>query len=342
MNRQIINKGKVLSFGELLFRVSLDAEGHWLRENKVPFFIGGAELNVASALALWGIPTAYFTALPDNPMSAQIIHELNYKKIDTSSIYYTGNRVGLYFLTKGADLKNDSLIYDRANSAFSELKTGMIDWDKVLQDVSWFHFSAICPAISQNIADVCLEAIEAASKRNITISIDLNYRSKLWQYGKNPIEIIPKLVSFCNVVMGNIWAAETMLGIPVEPGIHDIAKKENYLQAGLKTAQHIVERYPNCSTVANTFRFDADGGICYYTSLFTGGDYYHTENYTAKAIVNKVGSGDCFMAGLIYGFYKQHQHAALLEFATKAAFDKLFIETDCTTSEVEKIEGTSI
>ena len=161
--------GSILSFGELLLRICPDADGNWLKENSLPFHVGGAELNVATALALWGLPTKYFTALPDNHMSAQLVDYLQQKNIDTSSIFYTGDRIGLFYLTPGRDMKHNALIYDRAGSAFARLKPGMVDWDKALEDVSCFHFSAICPAISQNVADVCKEVLEAASRKNITI-----------------------------------------------------------------------------------------------------------------------------------------------------------------------------
>ena len=339
MNKQTINKpyiGTVLCFGELLFRVSLDAGGDWLRQSNVPFFIGGAELNVATALSLWNIPSQYFTALPGNHMSEQITAHLQSKNIDPKKINYSGSRVGTYYLVKGADLKNDLLIYDRAGSAFAELKTGTIDWDKVFEGVSWLHFSAICPALTQNVADVFHEALEAASARGITISIDLNYRSKLWQYGKQPIEVIPGLVNYCDLVMGNIWAAETMLGIPVDADIHTIGKKANYLQAALKVSEIITEKYPKCKAVANTFRFDA-GDIHYYSTLATNDGFYTSAEYQSETIVDKVGSGDCFMAGLIYGFYNQIGAQQTLEFATAAAFKKLFIKGDITNKSVEEI-----
>ncbi|RYE21870.1 MAG: sugar kinase, partial [Sphingobacteriales bacterium] len=139
--------GKILSFGELLLRICPDADGGWLNTNTLPFYVGGAELNVATALALWGLQSQYFTALPDNGMSGQLIDYLNKKNIDTTPVHYHGSRVGLYFLTKGKDLKNDALIYDRAHSAFAELQPDMVNWDKVLDGVSWFHFSAISPAV---------------------------------------------------------------------------------------------------------------------------------------------------------------------------------------------------
>jgi 2-dehydro-3-deoxygluconokinase len=336
----VFNKqhGKILSFGELLLRITPDADGAWLTDNQLPVYVGGAELNVATALALWDLPSSYFTALPDNGLSAQIIKHLTGKKIDTSPVFYGDGRLGLYFLTSGQDLKHDALIYDRAGSTFANLKPGIIDWDKVLQDVSWFHFSAICPAISQNVADVCLEVLQAASKKQITISLDLNYRSKLWKYGKNPVEVMPQLAKYCDLIMGNVWAAETMLGIPVEPNIHESGQKSIYLKEALNSSEHIMLQYPRCKAVANTFRFDASSEINYYTTLFTGGDFYSSHEYQSAKVVDKVGSGDCFMAGIIYGFYNQTSPAETLEFAAAAAFEQLFVKSDATDKTVDDIK----
>lgn len=332
--------GAVLSFGELLLRISPDAGGNWLDDNKLPFYIGGAELNVATALALWDVPSRYFTALPDNGLSKQIIAHLDKKNIDTSPVYYHGERFGLYFLTKGKDLKHDALIYDRANSAFAGLKPGVIDWNKVLDGVSWFHFSAICPAISQQVADVCLEVLQVASAKGITISVDLNYRSKLWQYGKQPQHAMPALVQYCDVVMGNIWSAEKMLGIEVLGDIHESGQKSIYLKEALSSSQLITEKYPKCKVVANTFRFDDAEDMEYYGALYIDGEFYASHEYKTNHIVDKVGTGDCFMAGLIYGFYNNLSAQQTVEFAACAAFRKLFIASDATTSTVEDITNT--
>lgn len=343
MSLNFINKaygGKILSFGELLLRICPDANGEWLNENRLPFYVGGAELNVATALSLWELPSKYLTALPDNGMAEQLTDFVQKKGIDTSSIVKTGNRVGLYYLTQGQDLKHNALVYDRANSSYSTLKPGVIDWDSVLDGVSWFHFSAICPAISQNVADVCKEALEAASKKGITVSVDMNYRAKLWQYGKSPIDIMPDLVKYCNLIMGNVWAAEAMLGIPVIPNIHESGQKSIYLKEALKTSEAIIKEYPKCEAVANTFRFDATNIITYYTSLFTNRGFYTSNQYDTDRVTDKVGSGDCFMAGLIYGFYKNLAPQQTLEFATAAAFAKLFINGDSTTSTVAEIENS--
>lgn len=333
------NPGSILSFGELLLRICPDGDGNWLKQNSLPFHVGGAELNVATALALWDLPVKYFTALPDNHLSAQLINYLQQKNIDTGPVFFGGERIGLFYLTPGRDMKHNALIYDRANSAFANLKPGMVDWDKVLESVSWYHFSAICPAISQNVADVCKEVLEVASRKNITISIDLNYRAKLWQYSKSPLEIMPELVQYCNLVMGNIWAAETMLGITVDTDSLVSAGKDQYLSASKKTSEEIMAQFPACKAVANTFRFDADE-IQYYTTLFDGDKLYISEEYRSPAIIDKVGSGDCFMAGLIYGFYDKLDPREILEFATAAAFTKLFIQGDATNKSIDEIKST--
>jgi 2-dehydro-3-deoxygluconokinase len=335
-----IKSGAVLTFGELLLRIAPDAGGKWLRDNSLSTYIGGAELNVATALALWGVPSRYLTALPDNGLSEHIITHLNNKHIDTSSIYYHGDRLGLYFLTQGKDLKHDALIYDRANSAFAGLKPGMIDWEKVFDGISWFHFSAICPAISQQVADVCLEALHVASAKGVTISVDLNFRSKLWQYNKQPQDVMPEFVKYCDVIMGNIWAAEKMLGIEVYGDIHESGQKSIYLKEAQSSSERIMQRFPKCKAVANTFRFDGSGDVSYYTALFTDGILYTSHEYCTNDIADKVGTGDCLMAGLIYGFYNDQSPQQTLDFATSAAFQKLFINGDATTLTVEEITNT--
>jgi 2-dehydro-3-deoxygluconokinase len=331
--------GAVLNFGELLLRITPDAQGDWLQQNSLPVFVGGAELNVATALALWDVPSRYFTALPKNGMSAQIVSFLEEKGIDTSSIFYHGSRVGLYFLTKGQDLKHDALIYDRAYSAFAELTPGQVNWDAVLDGVTWFHFSAICPAISQNAADVCKEVLEAASKKGITISVDLNYRAKLWKYGKEPIDVMPELAQYCDLIMGNVWAAERMLGTPVSPDVTESGQKSLYVKEAQKSSEAIIKQFPKCKAVANTFRFDANNtDVQYYTVLCTDGQPYLSGEYAAETIIDKVGSGDCYMAGLIYGFYNGLDPQQTVNFATAAAFTKLFVNSDATNKTVEEIE----
>ena len=330
---------KVLSFGELLLRICPDADGGWLKENSLPFYVGGAEANVATALALWGTPSAYFTALPDNLLCRQLAAYLEEKGVDMSRVQYGGERLGLYFLPKGKDLKNASVIYDRAHSAFAGLQPGMVDWDAVLQDVGWLHFSAISPALSAQLAGVTEELLGVASvKEELTISVDLNYRAKLWQYGDSPLDIMPGLVQYCDLVMGNLWAAEKMLGIPVEGALIDAGNKEGYLEHAQLTSERILKVFPRVKYVANTFRFDQGlGGIQYYTSFFEGERLYNSREYMSEKILDKVGSGDCFMAGLIHGLFAGRPVQETLEFATAAAYQKLFIPSDATDQREDDI-----
>jgi 2-dehydro-3-deoxygluconokinase len=324
---------KIFCFGELLLRIS-PAANKDLAENPMQLYVGGAEANVATALAGWNVPVKYCTTLPDNFMSKHVIHYLEYQGIYTSSILFSGNRIGIYYLERGADLKG-SVVYDREYSSFSQLKRGMINWEKVFQDVCWFNFSAISPALTPNVADVCLEALEVASKMNITISCDLNYRSRLWKYGKEPIEVMPQLVEYCDVVMGNIWAANTLLGIPVDENIHDKGTKEAYIEHAKRTSEEIIKKFPKTKVVANTFRFDKPGSdILYYTGLYMDGQQYCSPDYTCHGVIDRSGSGDCFMAGLIYGLYKKHEPQEILNYATAAAFGKLQEIGDATGQDV--------
>jgi 2-dehydro-3-deoxygluconokinase len=330
---------KVLSFGELLLRICPDVEGHWLEENNLPFYVGGAEANVATALALWGVPSAYLTALPDNMLARQLAVYLEERGIDMSRVLYQGERLGLYFLPKGKDLKNAGVIYDRAHSAFSALRRGMIDWDAVLDGVGWLHFSAISPALNHCVAEVCEEGLKAAREKGLTISVDLNYRAKLWQYGVAPTAVMPGLVEYCDFVMGNLWAAEKMLGILVDGELADGGRKEDYIEHARRTSRQIIERFPQVRGVGKTFRFDhGERGIQYFTTFFSDGKLYSSREYASDAIVDKVGSGDCYMAGLIRGLYRQLPVAEMLEFATAAAFFKLFIPSDATDQPADAVE----
>jgi 2-dehydro-3-deoxygluconokinase len=328
---------KVLSFGELLLRIC--PGGDWLQDNSLPFYVGGAEANVATALALWGMPAAYFTALPDNGMTRQLGTYLQEKGVDTSRIVYQGERLGIYYLPKGKDLKNAGVIYDRAHSSFSALKPASLDWDAILHDIGWLHFSAISPALNPSVATVCTEMLQAATPKGIFISVDLNYRAKLWQYGAEPTEIMPNLVQHCDLVMGNLWAAEKMLGIPVDTTLTATDKKKDYLEHAWLTSQQVMQNFPKVKYVANTFRFDhKEKGIRYYTTVYTDKTLYHSKEYVADKILDKVGSGDCFMAGLIYGLHKGKPVQDTLEFATAAAYQKLFIPSDATNQRAEDIK----
>jgi len=327
---------KICCFGEILLRMSPVLHGEWISHAQMPVYIGGAELNVANALARWNVPVQYCSAAPDNYLTREIIEDLQQKNIDTTPFIFSGNRIGIYMLPQGTDLKHVGVIYDRAYSSFSELRPGTIDWHDMLKDAGWFHFSAISPALNKNAAIICKEALMVASKKNITISVDLNYRAKLWQYGKQPVEIMPELVEHCDVIMGNIWSAHSLLGTDVDKYIHDKKSKEAYLQHATNTANAMMETFIRCKTVANTFRFDEDNGIRYYATLEEGSKQYVSGEYRMD-VVDKVGSGDCFMAGIIYGKYNNYQPQKTIDFAAAAATGKMLEGGDATSQSINDV-----
>ncbi len=336
---EIVTDKMVCCFGEILLRFSPQLQGKFIREASMPVYIGGAELNVASALAKWNIATKYITAMPANYLSNEMLAAVSNRNINIDQVKFCGERVGSYYLPQGADLKNSGVIYDRAYSSFAGLKPGELDWDTILKNVNWFHFSAISPALNPDAAAVCLEAVEAAHKKNIPVSVDLNYRAKLWQYGKQPLDIMPQLVQYCTLIMGNIWSAEKLLGIHLAADFDPVSNnKAAFLQQAKLSAEDIRQKFPACQIIANTFRFDEGEGIKYFASMHTKEAEYNSLSYTVKTIVDKIGSGDCFMAGLIYGINLQLKNQDILNFATAAAIGKLQQLGDATISTINDLQ----
>lgn len=326
---------KVFCFGELLLRMSPEPGGKWIRKGLMPVYIAGAELNAATALANWKVPVKYCTALPENYLSGEITEELKSKNIDTSAINISGNRIGVFYLPQGADLKSAGVIYDRAHSSFGELIPGMIKWDDVLKDCSWFHFSAITPALNEKSVAVCKEGLEHASKKGLTISVDLNYRSKLWKYGKMPIDVMPELLKYCHVVMGNLWAAENLLGI-ISPVKESTGKtKEELTVAAGKSMLQMHKQYPELTTMAYTFRLEKE----YWAVLQHGTTRVVSKEFMVSDVVDKAGSGDCFMGGLIYGLRNNHSPEEIINFAASAAAGKLRETGDTTKQTIEQIKS---
>ncbi|RYY59368.1 MAG: sugar kinase [Chitinophagaceae bacterium] len=325
----------VFCFGELLLRMSPQLGGQWIENSSMPVYVGGAELNAATALANWGIETGYCTALPDSYLAEEIITYILSKKIDPSPIIRSGNRIGSYYLPQGADLKNAGVIYDRADSSFACLKTGTINWDKMLSGYTWFHFSAISPALTGDTANLCLEAVEAASRLGLTISIDLNYRAKLWQYGSMPVDIMPALVKHCQVIMGNLWAVESLLGLPSPIAESKGRSAGELVDAARESMQLVREKYPSVTAVAYTFRLSEE----YFAVLDSAGEIAVSEHFTIRDVIDRVGSGDCFMGGLIYGLYAKHGVKEIIDFAAAAAVGKLHEKGDASRQSVSDVKN---
>lgn len=330
---------KIVCFGEPLIRLSPSMDGGWIREGIMASYVGGAELNVATALSLWGLPVCYAAALPMNGLGDDIIGHMQGAGIDTTAILRTGNRVGIYYLPHGADLKTTGVIYDRAHSSFAGLKPGDIDWRVVLSDCGWFHFSAITPALNRACADLCLSAVEAAQAMGIPMSIDLNHRSRLWDYGVNPKDVMPGLVRHATLVMGNVWSASELLGIPVDPDIHLKGSDEAYLSQARETSLRIFDAVPGCRMVANTFRFDRPAGLSYFATIDEPEGQHVSKTHSPGKPVDRVGSGDCFMAGFLYGFHKGMSAQEIVEFAASAAVGKLMERGDATSQTVEEVSS---
>lgn len=329
---------KVFCFGELLLRFSPTLQKQWIQEHNMPVFVGGAELNVAKALAAWKIPVKYVSVLPDNYISKEIISALTEEGIDTSSVLLQGDRIGTYTLPMGSDLKNAGVIYDRAYSSFSFLKRGIINWEQVLEGYDWFHFTAISPALNGDIADVCKEALEIAAKKGMTISVDLNYRAKLWQYGKKPVEVMPELVKYCHVVMGNVWSAHQLLGTKLNNALNDECEKDFYVDQSSIVSKEIMSTYSNCKLVANTYRFSEEDAVRYYATLTNHTEHAVCKEHYTKTVIDKVGSGDCFMAGLIYATLNHFTTEQAINFAASAAFGKLQEVGDSTKQNSDLIQ----
>jgi 2-dehydro-3-deoxygluconokinase len=325
---------KVFCFGEILLHYAPPLGTNYIDSHQMPFYLGGAELNVASALANWEMPVKYATAMPANFLAENIIGYLKKKNIDTSAIQFSGHRIGCFYLATGLDMKSAGVVYDRDNSSFASIQKGSIDWKVVLKDVHWFHFSAISASLTENATDVCTEALIAATELGIPISVDLNYRAKLWQYGKTPIEVMSHLVKYCSVLMGNLWAVEDMLGISSSISSSVGSSNEELVKAAHKSMTTLKEQFPLLNTMAYTFRL-ADN---YFGVLNSENIFYNSSVYELKEVKNIVGTGDCFMAGLIYGIRHHHTPEEIINFAAAAAVGKLYELGDATEQSLEQIK----
>ncbi|HEY0608691.1 MAG TPA: sugar kinase [Chitinophaga sp.] len=324
---------KVISYGEILFRFSPAFDQH-----TSALYIGGAEANMAASLARWGTPVSYISKVPDNGLSRQVLQQLEKAGIVTDRMLWGGDRIGAYYLAQGSDLKHAEVVYDRKYSSFSELQPGATDWDALLEGADWFHWSAITPALNQQAATVCKEALEAARHKGLIISTDLNYRNKLWQYAK-PFQVMPELVQYCDVIMGNIWAAHQMLDTALDTVALEKNQKEVYLEQAIKVAQEITEKYERCKHVAFTFRFsEGPTHNLYYATYYNQGKQTVSRQYETNEVIDRVGSGDSFMAGLIHSLVEGFDAQQTISFAAAAAYSKLFVKGDFNNTDKAAIE----
>ena len=326
---------KILCFGELLLHFAPDTDGNWLDNQLLKIYVGGAEYNVASALAQWGNPVKLLSALPQNYLGNQLTSKLNKEGIEVFMDKNNG-RLGTFYLPSDGDMQNAGVVYDRFPSVFTESQFNSVTDDELFKEVKWLHISTITPALSENAFEKCLALMKAAQERNITVSLDLNYRAALW-VNRNPYDKISLLMPYVNVLMGNIWSIQQFLNIPIEYELNGTFEDENLLKQAEKSALKIQEIYPNVTTIANTFRFTEGDEVNYYATLYTNQQLFVSEKQYSEKVEERVGSGDSFMAALIHGSLKNNPTQQILEDAAKVAFKKLFVKGD-TINETINIE----
>ena len=336
---------RVVTFGEIMLRLSPPGNLRFSQAHSFDVIYGGGESNVAVSLAHFGIDTQYITRLPKNDIGDACENYLRQFGVGTAHIVRVGERLGIYFLEHGAVHRGSKVVYDRAGSALADIEPGMIDWETAFADADWFHWTGITPAISAGAAATCLEAVKAARARGLTVSTDMNYRSKLWKWGRKPVEVMEELVSYCDVAIGNEEDAEKVFGIHAPDT--DVTSGELDAEKYSYVCEQLAERFPQLKTIAITLRGSLSASHNTWSAvLWHAGQLYFGPNYDITHIVDRVGGGDSFMAGLIYGLlrYPENKQTAL-NFAVAASALKHTIFGDfnlVTVSEVEKMMGGDV
>ena len=332
---------RVVSFGEIMLRLKSPGFERFFQSPSFEATFGGGEANVAVSLANYGLDAAFVSVLPKNDIGEAAIAELRRFGVDTSKIVRGGDRVGIYFLESGANQRASKVVYDRAHSSIAEAKAGAIDWQAALKGADWFHVTGITPAISEAAAAMTMESVTAAKRMGITVSCDFNYRGKLWKWGKKAPEVMTELVRFVDVGIANEEDCQKSLGVTVE-GVHvesgdlDTAKYE-------ALSAKMMEVFPNLQVMAITLRESKSADHSDWSACLRDKDGFKlSRKYSITDIVDRVGGGDAFGSGLIYGLltYKTRQEA--LEFAVAASCLKHSILGDfnrVSVSEVEKLKG---
>jgi 2-dehydro-3-deoxygluconokinase len=330
---------KVVTFGEIMLRLTPPGWKRFSQANSFEAIYGGGESNVAVSLANYGVPVDFVTRLPKNDIGRCALMEMRKRNVGTDHIVYGGDRLGIYFLEIGAVSRGSKVVYDRTHSAMSTIQVGMIDWEEVFKDAGWFHWTGITPAISQGAANTCLEAIQMANKMGITVSTDLNYRQKLWKYGKEPGEVMPELVAGCDVILGNEEDAEKYFGLHPE-GLDVTAGHEVDAKSYLSVLQQLMEMFPRAKKVITTLRGSISASHNSWSGvLYDGKTLYEAPSYQITHIVDRVGGGDSFMGGLIYGLIQypdDDQHA--LNFAVAASCLKHTVYGDANLATIDEVE----
>lgn len=332
---------KVVTFGEIMLRLATPDYLRFSQAKEYTATFGGGEANVAVSLANYGINADFITRLPNNDIAEACIMNLRSHSVCVNNIIRGGDRVGIYFLETGAVARASKVVYDRTGSSIATIEKGMIDWKQVLKDAQWFHWTGITPALSQGAADVCLEAIRTANEMGVTVSCDLNYRKNLWKYGKTAAEVMPALVEGCDVILGNEEDCEKVFGI--KPEGFDVTTTGGEVNAAEfeSVCTQMMHKFPRCKKMIVTLRGAVNanhntwGGV-----LYSDGTLKQSNRYNITHIVDRVGGGDSFMGGLIYGLITwPADDRKALDFAVAASCLKHTIYGDFNLVTVAEVEN---
>jgi 2-dehydro-3-deoxygluconokinase len=335
---------KVVTFGEIMLRLSPPGFQRFTQARSFDVIYGGGEANVAASLAQFGLSVDFVTRLPKNDIGEACLQYLRQYGVGVEKIVRGGERMGIYFLEMGAVQRGSKVVYDRANSSISTVAKGMIDWRTVFADADWLHWTGITPAISQGAAEACLEAAQVAREMGLTVSCDLNYRKNLWKWGKKAGEVMPELVALCDVALGNEEDADKVFGIKAPETDVEGGKVE--ADAYRYVCEALNQRFPNLKTISITLRGSLSASHNTWSGvMWQPGAYYTAPTYDITHIVDRVGGGDSFMAGLIYGLRTYNDPQKALNFAVAASCLKHTIFGDfnqVSVAEVEAIMGGNV
>ena len=307
---------RYITFGEIMLRLKSPGFEKILQSPLFEATFGGGEANVAVGLSRFGMDVAYVSVIPDNPIGDACIREIRKYGIGTSHIVRKGTRLGIYFLELGANQRSSKVIYDRSNSAIAESKPGDIDWDKVFESATWFHITGITPALSPSAQELSIEAVKKAKKKRITVSCDLNFRKKLWKYGKSE-EVMGELMKYVDIALGNEEDCQKSLGVRVEL---DVNSGKLNLEKYRELTDKVLNLFPNIKKIALTIRESHSADYNSWSAVLNNrSEFSVSRKYEIHDIVARVGSGDTFAAGLIYGLNNLNSEREALEFAAAAS-----------------------
>ncbi len=334
---------RIVTFGEIMLRLKSSANERLFQTPMLEATFGGGEANVAVSLANFGLPVTFVTVLPPNPISDACISNLRSFGIDINYIIRAGERMGIYFLETGSNQRPSVVVYDRSNSSIATAAPDIINWDKVFDGASWFHITGITPAISKEAADLCLVSLKAARRLGLTVSCDYNYRKKLWNWGRKAQDVMGEIVSLVDVGIANEEDCQKALGI-VSPEASD---KNTHGKGSLdpeyyrNLSKAVLDKFPNLKKQAITLRESISAEHNGWSACLNNrNDFFVSKYYDITDIVDRVGGGDAFAGGLIYGLEKGMSDDKALEFAVAASCLKHTISGDfnrVTTTEVENL-----